>query len=75
MVKLIAIDLDGTLLNDETEISRRNIEAILAAKQKGIEVVVATGRANFDAGAIFKEVWSKPVDYRYKWSHYSPTRW
>ena len=60
MVKLIAIDLDGTLLNDETEISRRNIEAILAAKQKGIEVVVATGRANFDAGAIFKEFGLNP---------------
>ena len=60
MVKLIAIDLDGTLLNDEMQISRRNIEAILTAKQKGIEVVVATGRANFDAGAIFKEVGFTP---------------
>ena len=60
MVKLIAIDLDGTLLNDGIEISRKNIEAILAAKQKGIEVVVATGRANFDAQAIFKEFGLNP---------------
>ena len=42
------------------EISRKNIEAILAAKQKGIEVVVATGRANFDAQAIFKEFGLNP---------------
>jgi Cof subfamily protein (haloacid dehalogenase superfamily) len=60
MVKLIAIDLDGTLLNDETKISRRNIEAIFAAKQKGIEVVVATGRANFDAQAFFKDLGLTP---------------
>lgn len=60
MVKLIAIDLDGTLLNDEMKISRRNIETILDAKQKGIEVVVATGRANFDAQAIFKEFGLNP---------------
>jgi HAD superfamily hydrolase (TIGR01484 family) len=60
MVKLIAIDLDGTLLNDGIEISRKNIEAILAAKQKGIEVVVATGRANFDAQAIFNEFGLNP---------------
>ena len=56
MVKLIAIDLDGTLLNDETKISQRNIEAVKRANEKGIEVVVATGRANFDAASIFKEI-------------------
>ena len=48
MIKLIAVDLDGTLLTSEGEISERNKQAILAAQQNGIEVIVATGRS-FDS--------------------------
>lgn len=44
MYKLIAIDLDGTLLNSYGEISPRNLEAIKKAKEKGIKVVIASGR-------------------------------
>lgn len=43
-VKLIALDLDGTLLNSAKEISAPNIEAIQEARQKGVEVVLTTGR-------------------------------
>ena len=60
MVKLIAIDLDGTLLNDEIKISDRNIEAIKTANERGIEIVIATGRANFDAATLFKEIGFNP---------------
>lgn len=56
MVKLIALDLDGTLLNEGKYISKKNIEAINAARKNGIEVVVATGRANFDAKSILEEI-------------------
>lgn len=42
--KLIAIDMDGTLLNSNKEISDRTIQAITKAKNKGINVVLATGR-------------------------------
>ena len=49
MVKLIAIDLDGTLLDKGKYISDKNIEAIRFAQKSGIMVVIATGRANFDA--------------------------
>jgi len=55
MLKLIAIDLDGTLLNEGHEISNENIKAIRRAEQQGIEVVIATGRAYFDAHAICKK--------------------
>ena len=55
MVKLIAIDLDGTLLDKGKYISDKNIEAIRFAQKRGIEVVIATGRANFDAQNILKE--------------------
>jgi len=48
----IAIDLDGTLLNDNNEISEENIKAIKYAQEKGIEVVISTGRAYFDVQTI-----------------------
>lgn len=46
MYKLIALDLDGTLLNSYGEISQKNKEAIQYAKQKGVEVVLCSGRVN-----------------------------
>lgn len=49
MVKLIAIDMDGTLLTPNHTISERNIAAIKHAISEGIEVVIATGRAYKDA--------------------------
>lgn len=55
MVKLIAVDLDGTLLNEENRISDKNVEAIKFAQKNGFEVVVATGRAHFDAQILFKD--------------------
>lgn len=44
MYRLIAIDLDGTLLNSYGEITNKNREAIKYAINKGIEVVLASGR-------------------------------
>jgi len=44
MIKLIALDMDGTLLNNEKKISARNCQAIQAAKDAGIKVVLASGR-------------------------------
>lgn len=44
MYKLIAIDLDGTLLNSYGEVSNTNKEAINMAMQKNIEVVLTSGR-------------------------------
>lgn len=44
MYKLIAIDLDGTLLNSYGEITDKNREAIKYAINNGVEVVLASGR-------------------------------
>ena len=44
MYKLIAIDMDGTLLNSDKQISVQNKAAIAAARAKGIVVVLASGR-------------------------------
>ncbi|MEI6897672.1 MAG: Cof-type HAD-IIB family hydrolase [Psychromonas sp.] len=44
MIKLIALDMDGTLLNNERVISTRNCQAIQDAKRAGIRVVLSSGR-------------------------------
>ena len=43
-IKLVALDLDGTLLNSEKRVSERNRRAMEACIQKGIHVVPCTGR-------------------------------
>lgn len=43
-VKLIAIDMDGTLLNSQKEIPEENIKAIQEATAAGIKIVLCTGR-------------------------------
>lgn len=42
--RLIALDLDGTLLNTQKQLSSRNAAALLAAAEQGIHIVPATGR-------------------------------
>lgn len=42
--KLICMDMDGTLLNNEKEISERSINAIKAAQKKGVKAAICTGR-------------------------------
>ena len=44
MYKLITIDIDGTLLNSNGEVSCENKEAISKAVSSGVEVVLASGR-------------------------------
>lgn len=44
MFKLLAIDLDGTLLKNDKTISKVTYEAIQRARKKGVKVVLATGR-------------------------------
>lgn len=43
-VRMIAVDMDGTLLGPDGHVSPRNLKAVLEAQTAGIEVVVATGR-------------------------------
>ena len=42
--KLLAVDLDGTLLNEEREIDRETVEALHAYREKGGKVVICSGR-------------------------------
>ena len=44
MYKLVAIDLDGTLLNSFGEVTENTKKALLEAKNQGVEIVLASGR-------------------------------
>lgn len=54
MIKLITIDLDGTLFDKEKNISKENIEAIKKARKKGAHVVIATGRPTNGIKGVLK---------------------
>ncbi|WP_424685764.1 Cof-type HAD-IIB family hydrolase [Enterococcus sp.] len=49
MIKLIASDMDGTLLDNDMQISPENVAAIKEAQVRGIEFIVATGRNREEA--------------------------
>lgn len=55
MIKCIASDMDGTLLNSKQEVSEKNREAIQKALNSGVEVVIATGRSYEEAISVLQE--------------------
>ena len=56
MYKLIAIDLDGTLLNSYGEVSNKNKEIIQKAIEKNVEVVLASGRPIMSVKNLANEI-------------------
>lgn len=61
MLKLIASDMDGTLLNDRMTVSDANIAAIERANEAGVEFVVATGRGLSEAQPLVSGLKVKPA--------------
>lgn len=55
-IKLVAIDLDGTLLNPQHQISPAVKEAVIQASQKGVYVVLASGRPFSGIAPYLKEL-------------------
>ena len=45
--KLLVLDVDGTLLNDEREISKRTLAALLKVQQMGVRIVLSSGRPTY----------------------------
>lgn len=61
-MKLIAIDLDGTLLSLHNQISKENIEALRNAQNAGHVIMICSGRAPEDIEQILKQAeFSCPV--------------
>ncbi len=64
MIKMIAIDLDGTLLDDNKKISMQNKIAIKQAKNMGAKIIIASGRPYFRVKEILKKLTlNEPLDY------------
>ncbi|MBQ7153034.1 MAG: HAD hydrolase family protein, partial [Clostridia bacterium] len=55
-IRLIASDLDGTLLNSKKQLSDANAKALFDAAQRGIEIVPATGRFYGGMPACIREL-------------------
>ena len=55
-ISLLALDLDGTLLNPRGQISERNLLAIQNARAKGVRVALVTGRRFRDSRPIALEL-------------------
>ena len=43
-IQLVAIDLDGTLLNDAKQVSEQTITALYSLPERGVKVVIASAR-------------------------------
>lgn len=56
MYRLIALDLDGTVLTSDISILPSTIEAVAYARSKGVKVIVCTGRIVGEASAFAKEL-------------------
>lgn len=56
MYKFVAIDLDGTLLNSYGEVTPATKEALLKAKEKGVEIVLSSGRPISSTESLAREL-------------------
>ena len=55
-IRLLALDIDGTLTDPNFQVSSRNIAALRAAHEAGIEIILATGRRHDYALPIAQEL-------------------
>jgi hydroxymethylpyrimidine pyrophosphatase-like HAD family hydrolase len=53
-IRMVAVDMDGTLLGGDGQVSGRNLAAMRAAERAGVEVVVATGRRHSYAMKVLR---------------------
>ena len=63
-MKLVVSDLDGTLLNDDSEVSNETIQAIKKLKDNGVEFAIATGRSFNSTNKIRKKSSSKALEVK-----------
>lgn len=59
-IRLIAIDMDGTLLGDDGRVSPRNLASLRAAESHGVQLVVATGRRHSFAMRVLRPLGLHP---------------
>src|SRR5579862_9339952 len=55
-IRLLAVDIDGTLLNPQFQISETDLAALRNAQSEGVEVVLVTGRRHRFAMPIAQQL-------------------
>ena len=69
MIKMVNIDLDGTLLDNEGQVSSRTIETFKRAKAKDIQIVITTGRPLKSGITFSKELRNFNICNMWKWKY------
>jgi Cof subfamily protein (haloacid dehalogenase superfamily) len=59
-IRLLAVDIDGTLLNSQFRIAERDMQALRQAHNRGIEVILVTGRRHTFAMPIAEQLGFDP---------------
>lgn len=54
--KMLVLDVDGTLLNDNKEISKRTLATLRKVQQMGVRIMLASGRPTYGLLALGKEL-------------------
>ncbi len=70
MYKLVAIDLDGTMLNSYGQVTQNTKNTIQKTIEKGTEVVIASGRPIDSIKAIAEEIRKQKIFNCWKWCSY-----
>lgn len=55
-IKLIALDIDGTLINSQMEVTAATVEALNKATEQGIQIVLSTGRLVVECTDILQKL-------------------
>lgn len=63
MFKIVATDLDGTLLNSQLMLSDKNRQALRQLKKEGVHVVLCTGRPFHGMSHLIAEIGLDEEDY------------
>ena len=73
-IKLLVLDVDGTLLNSNREMSERTVKTLKKVQQNGVRVALATGRPTYGvlpfAKAAFAITFSKVLCQNYGYHLY-----
>ncbi len=54
--RLLVLDLDGTLTNSQKEISKKNLDALIHLQQKGVRLVLASGRPTYGIAPLANQL-------------------
>ena len=56
MIKLIALDLDGTLTDDKKNITPHTLEALMQVQRQGVRIVLASGRPPYGMRPLARQL-------------------